>query len=379
MSSKPAISLLSYYKDEERFLKAMIESAIDAMDACHVPCELVLLDNGSTDKSREIAHSFADPRLVFVDFDEDISGPENDFGHENDIAFEACSGDYIAIIGADDLCMPDRLAHQVRCFEQDPELDVVHAGALHINEQSDLIPGFFRAPPYHQWNFLRITFSYNVVAYPTTMIKRESWFELGGFKGGYAPDYWLWLETARTWKYRYLPENVLYYRVHGQSASHSAEGSRRCSDRTVILRSEFRAKYSIEDFFPEITLCHDEKLATAAAYLELGNMMMGGGMANSALAFAEYKKADDILPDHPAIIHNAAVCLALDGQADNALAALAALPDNQHICHTRMVAKGLIRQPFNLADGRGICPDLYTVKLPPGLWKSDGTVTVGVG
>lgn len=376
MPSKPVCSLLSYYKDEERFLKAMIESAIDAMDACPVPCELVLLDNGSTDKSREIAHSFADPRLVFVDFDEDISGPDLDFGHENTVAFEACSGDYVAIVGGDDMVFPDRLAHQVRCFEQDPELDVVHAGALHINEHSDLISTRFTSPPYHQWNFLRIMFSYNVVAYPTTMIKRESWLKLGGFKGGYAPDFWLWLETARTWKYRYLPENILYYRVHDRSASHSAEGSRRCSDRTVLLRSEFRAKYGIEDFFPEIALCDDKKLATAAAYLELGNMMMGGGMANSALAFAEYKKADDILNDHPAVIHNAAVCLALDGQFDNALAAFATLPDNPHVSHSKMVTKGLIRQPFALADGRGISSDLYRVKLPPGLWKSDGTVTV---
>lgn len=372
----PKISVISYFKDEEAYLEPMIQSVLDAMNMVKEPVELLLFDNGSTDGSRTIVESFSDPRIRLVTSDVDISGPDRNFAHLNDHVFGLARGELIALIGADDLAMPDRLALQITAFDADPLLDVCHSSAMHIDANANLLASRFTAHPYHAWNVTRILWSYLEIAFPTVMIRKSAWKRVGGFKdGGHAPDYWFFLNNAAQLRFKYLPETLLYYRVHDKSASHSPEGAQRTSEATKKIRADFRASHQIEDFFPEIILCKDQDRARCAALLELGNLNMAGGCASIALAFEEYKLADQILPDHPTILHNIAVILALDGQDDKAKEVLDQIKDYPLAKTASLVMRGLLPKQFTLASGRDICPELYQVPLPKGLWCSDGTST----
>lgn len=369
----PRVSVVSYVHNEAAYIRPMIESILDQT---YRDFEFLIFDNGSTDETRAIVRSFDDPRIRLEWSDTDISGPENDFARLNNHVTNMAKGDLIAIIGGDDLACPDRLEMQVKAFDADPLLNVCHSAAHHIDAAGNLLPSHFVAAPYHERNFLRIMFSYCSVAFPTVMFRKKPWIDVGGFDGGYAPDFDLWVKTAPFWRYRFLPDKLMYYRVHDKSASHSPEGGMKCSVATVEIRARYRAKYTIEEFFPEILDCADRNKAKAAAHLELGNMMLGGGMANIQLAFDEYRKADEYWPDHPAIVHNVALVMALDGQTEKAIELLDGLPDAPMVSTNRLILKGLVRKPFVYSDARGISPELFAMakNLPPRTWKSDGTV-----
>lgn len=96
--------------------------------------ELILVDDGSTDDSLRIASGFTDPRIRV------IRDPVNrgiSF-RLNQIISEA-KGQYIARMDADDIAFPERLAEQVRMFENDPTLDIVDSEAVIINEGNEVI------------------------------------------------------------------------------------------------------------------------------------------------------------------------------------------------------------------------------------------------
>lgn len=367
------VSVVCYARNEARYIRQMIESVLDQT---YGDFEFLLFDNGSTDETRAIMQSFDDPRIRVEWSDFDISGPDHDFAALNNHAVNLTTGDLIAMIGGDDIACPDRLEMQMDAFMSDPLLDVCHSDAHHIDADSNLLPSCFSAAPYHDRNLLRIAFSYLQIAFPTVIFKRDSWAKAGFFRGEYAPDYDLWLRTAPYWRFRHLPYKLMYYRVHPDSASHSREGAVKTSEATVAIRAKFRKKYTIEEFFPEILDCEDTIKAKAAAHLELGNMMLGGGMANLQLALDEYRKADEYWPDHPAILHNVSLILALDGQAGKAEELLNRLPRDPIVTTNLMILKGLVRKPFVYSDARGICPQLFDAAkmLPRGTWKSDGTV-----
>jgi glycosyltransferase involved in cell wall biosynthesis len=96
--------------------EAYLAEAIESVLGQSRPCEqVVVVDNGSTDRSAEIARGYGAPVDVVFEAREGIGAARN-------AAMRVARGSHVAFLDADDLWDPAKTALQLAAFEADPEL-----------------------------------------------------------------------------------------------------------------------------------------------------------------------------------------------------------------------------------------------------------------
>src|SRR3954447_7753370 len=102
----PTVSVLMPCYNAERFLPEAIQSILDQTFR---DFEFVIVDDGSTDNTRNVLRMFAegDDRIRVIDNDHGgISGALNR-------GIQECRGEWIARMDGDDIALPDRLEKQI--------------------------------------------------------------------------------------------------------------------------------------------------------------------------------------------------------------------------------------------------------------------------
>jgi glycosyltransferase involved in cell wall biosynthesis len=102
-------------RDGEVYLAEAIESILAQSRPCD---QIVVVDNGSSDRSAEIARGFA-PAVELV---EEL---RPGIGAARNAALRAARGDLVAFLDADDLWEPEKTALQLAAFDSNPELQLV--------------------------------------------------------------------------------------------------------------------------------------------------------------------------------------------------------------------------------------------------------------
>ncbi len=102
-------------RDGEAHLGEAIESVLGQTRPCD---EVIVVDNGSTDGSAEIARRYA-PAVMLV------SEPRPGIGAARNAALRAADGSHVAFLDADDLWEPDKTALQLAALAADRSLQIV--------------------------------------------------------------------------------------------------------------------------------------------------------------------------------------------------------------------------------------------------------------
>jgi len=110
---------------------SFIAQAIDsALSQSYAALELIIVDDGSTDNSREIISSYHDSRISTIF--QSNRGQAAAFN----AGFERAKGDFIAFFDSDDLWKPDKLAKMVPVIEERENCSIVQHNLEIINTQS---------------------------------------------------------------------------------------------------------------------------------------------------------------------------------------------------------------------------------------------------
>jgi glycosyltransferase involved in cell wall biosynthesis len=117
----------------ERFIRDAVESVINQTYPAH---ECIVVDDGSTDATPQIVESYDDVRL--------IRQPNRGVSAARNRGAAAASGDAVAFLDADDVCMPERLDRQVSALAADAS--VCLCAALLVDEDLDPIRVLRTAP-----------------------------------------------------------------------------------------------------------------------------------------------------------------------------------------------------------------------------------------
>lgn len=118
--AEPTVSAAIPVRDGEAYLAEAIESVL----AQGRPCEqLIVVDNGSRDRSAEIARGFGS-RVELV------SEPRPGIGAARNAALRAARGDFVAFLDADDLWEAGKTEMQLAAFAARPELQLVFGHVL---------------------------------------------------------------------------------------------------------------------------------------------------------------------------------------------------------------------------------------------------------
>lgn len=114
--TRPLVSVVIPAYNHARFVTEAVRSALGQEG---VPLEVVVVDDGSTDGTREVVQRIDDPRLQ-------VLAQENRGAHAAlDAGIRRSSGDYLALLNSDDRFAPDRLTRALDVLRADPGLALV--------------------------------------------------------------------------------------------------------------------------------------------------------------------------------------------------------------------------------------------------------------
>jgi glycosyltransferase involved in cell wall biosynthesis len=117
------VSVVMIFLDGEAFIDEAIRSVVDQKLE---DWELLLVDDGSLDRSTAIAREWAmlDPRISYLEHD----------GHANlgmsasrNLGLASAAGEYLAFLDCDDVWLPTHLSHLVEVLDADPTLDAAYS------------------------------------------------------------------------------------------------------------------------------------------------------------------------------------------------------------------------------------------------------------
>lgn len=172
--------------------------------------ELILIDDGSTDRSLEIARSFQDSRIRVISDGQNKKLPFR----LNQIIDEA-KGDYIARMDADDMVDPYRLEKQIEILSKYKDIDLVSTGVASISNDNQ-IRGIrtYNNYPLSKYNII----SGNIGIVHASILVRKSWYLRNQYREGIiAEDYELWNRAFfnNDLKCYKIAEPLYYYREDG--------------------------------------------------------------------------------------------------------------------------------------------------------------------
>lgn len=169
--------------------------------------EFVIVDDGSTDDAPHVLAELAarDGRIRV------LTSPENEgIVSALNRGLDACRGEYIARMDADDVALAHRLARQVARMDEAPDV-VALGGALEYIDAAGASLGVRRTCGL-DGSLLKA----NPMLHPTVMIRREA-LEAAKLRYQqryrYAEDYFLWLQLSRVGRLDALDDVVLQYRL----------------------------------------------------------------------------------------------------------------------------------------------------------------------
>ena len=175
--------------------------------------ELILINDGSTDRTSEIAHSFLDKRIRVIDFSENKGCyPARNYG------LTLSKGKYVAAMDSDDVCFPDRLEKQVAFLEQNKEIGLLGTAYRYSNM---LMPQYKETDP-ERIKLLQIRHCY--LRHPTCMIRRALIIQYKLYYNEYfvyAGDYDWQVRACHYFPVSNLNEVLLTYRRHENQISAS--------------------------------------------------------------------------------------------------------------------------------------------------------------
>ena len=128
MDNCPLVTCVTIFLNADRYLDEAIRSVFAQT---YSNWELVLVDDGSTDASSGIALGYASQHPGRVRYVEHPGHVNRGMSASRNAGVALARGEYIALLDADDLWLPEKLAGQVEALEALPEAAMVYDASLH--------------------------------------------------------------------------------------------------------------------------------------------------------------------------------------------------------------------------------------------------------
>lgn len=190
--------------------------------------ELIVADDASTDNSKEIIEKWLELNnqiRVKTNFHTTNTG----IGTMLNECIDLAEGSYLKFISADDVLHPMLLKESIDFFEQhDNDYGVVFTNARYIRSDSSLedkyiVPLNKEIP--EGWIRKDLQYS-NFIPAPAVVLKKEVYDKIGKYDPNVLiDDYDCWLRASLYFKFHYINQALVYYRIHGNNISHSIDFS----------------------------------------------------------------------------------------------------------------------------------------------------------
>lgn len=227
MKDGPLISVIIPVYNYARYLGEAVQSVLSQT---YQHLEVIVVDDGSTDQSGEVARSFAGRGVQYCHQVHAGIGPARNKG------VELAQGDFIAFLDADDRWPEEKLERQLRAFESDPTLEMVFGQALQLHNGPEWEAGV---------NDKRLSVAGMVpgMVPGTMLIRRDAFLRVGKFQGDWKVGEFIdWYARAVEMQIRslVLPDLLLWRRIH--DSNQGVRERQSVSDYARVLKAKLDRK-----------------------------------------------------------------------------------------------------------------------------------------
>lgn len=278
MSGDPIVSVIMPCWNRERFIGDAIRSVLAQTLA---DFELVVVDDGSTDGTREVVASFSDPRLRCHHCNHrGISAAMN-------TGLAAARGRYIARLDSDDVWLPEMLEIQVGVLESRPEIGLAYSRAECTDSEWKPLGMSWGYPLRYPGETFRSMVYNDCTCNITVVCRRECFQRAGNYDEALetSEDLDMWLRVARHTQFAFTDRVLARVRLHGDSITGGISDSRdvQMEKRGMV----FDKLFATPDLPPEIVALKGHVYSN----LHLSNGLLWIGHGKFRKAFHAFRRA----------------------------------------------------------------------------------------
>jgi glycosyltransferase involved in cell wall biosynthesis len=214
------VSIITPTFNHEKFIAECIESVLRQT---YQAWEMIIIDDGSTDRTPEIIGHYRDPRISYIR--KGHRGIEA-LAENYNLGVEKAKGEFLVILEGDDFLPHNRLEIQLPIFD-DAQVVLCHGRYAYVfGDKRVVYPTPFEVDQLRNRPMgaaLRIFLQgFNPIGTQSVMIRKSALLEAGGFmQPPYLPlvDYPTWMKLALKGSFEFIPEILGFWRRHPRSVT----------------------------------------------------------------------------------------------------------------------------------------------------------------
>ncbi len=253
-SSTPLVSVVMCVYNDERYLGKSIESILKQT---FTDFELIIVDDGSTDKTAAILDSIKqkDSRIKVFHKENTGTTASANFG------ISKARGKYIARLDSDDISYPNRLQTEVEILEHNSDVGLIGGGADMIDQDGNIIG----TRNIITKNPKRTLLFRNIFQQSDVMFRKSVFEALGGYREKFknGEDYDMWLRISEVADIVKLNDVLGQWRLNAGGYSFSRRQEQLSTDKIIKLFARQRRKKGFDDYpsyKPEAKIIHRQDI-----------------------------------------------------------------------------------------------------------------------
>lgn len=233
----PSVSVVIPAYNHAAFVGEAIQSVLDQS---YGDVEIVITDDGSTDRTVEVIRGFTDPRIALEVFEKNRGASV-----ALNSAIRRARGEFICMLASDDCFLPGKLETQVRFLRANSDIGAVFGLPQFVDERGASLATTFNGDVFtrpfghhlrSRYDWLRyFFFEGNCLCHPSAMVRRSVYDEVGLYDPRFAslPDFDMWVRLCIVYEIHLMPHELTAMRILDHNRNMSAP--RRDSNlRTLI-------------------------------------------------------------------------------------------------------------------------------------------------
>lgn len=223
--NNPVVSVVIPSFNHEKYIEETIESILNQT---FQDFEIIITDDGSSDKTLEKIKKFSDPRIELFIFKEN-QGACKALNH----CINNSNGKYIAYISSDDVWELNKLEKQIKYLNENPSIPVIFTyvkiidenGVEHL-EKNHRYSTIFEQKNHDRSIWLnRFFYKGNCICHPSIMIRKDIYNDIGLYneRMGNLPDLDMWVRLCMKYNFNILDEKLTRFRIRDDEKNVSGD------------------------------------------------------------------------------------------------------------------------------------------------------------
>ncbi len=214
MSELPKVSVIIPLYNRGQFIAQTVQSVLDQT---YPNIDLIIVDDGSADNSREVLQQFAD-KIKLLEHPGRVNKGQS---AAINLGIQSSESKYVAILDSDDLFAPEKIALQVDYLEKNQDVGLVYGNGCAIDEHGKKLYPIYEDGHQENSDPERILMDCYFLLPNNSLVRRKVLEKVGGFDEALrsAQDHDMAIRVAEVTKLAYIDKELFYYRRHGDSIS----------------------------------------------------------------------------------------------------------------------------------------------------------------